>query len=134
MAVKKRSPKAAPAVRAKDHSAVFTALCALLQPYEGRLALRTPNPQYYYLESREPTYRGRPMFFAAVRAGNNYVSFHLMPVYGCCELLDGVSADLKKRMQGKACFNFTTVDEGLFAELDRLTQAGYDKFKSLKYL
>jgi hypothetical protein len=134
MAAKKKSPKAAPAVRAKDHNAVFAALCALLQSYEGRLALKTPNPQYYYLESREPTYKGRPMFFAAVRAGKSYVSFHLMPVYGCRDLLDGVSADLMKRMQGKACFNFTAVDERLFSELDRLTRAGYDKFKSLKYL
>lgn len=37
-------------------------------------------------------------------------------------------------MQGKACFNFTTVAPEIFAELARLTQAGFEKFKSLKYL
>lgn len=113
---------------------VFAALRGLLTPYENKLAVKTPNPQYVYLESHEPTYKDRPMFFAAVRSGKSYVSFHLMPVYGCPELLKGSSPELMKRMQGKACFNFTTVDERLFLELARLTQAGYDKFKSLKYL
>jgi hypothetical protein len=113
---------------------VFAALRGLFTPYEGKLAARTPTPQYVYLESHEPRYKGRPMFFAAVRTGKNYVSYHLMPVYGCPELLEGASPELMKRMQGKACFNFTSVDERLFAELAQLTQAGYDKFKSLKYL
>ena len=29
-------------------------------------------------------------------------------------------------MQGKSCFNFTRVDEALFAELADLTRRGYD--------
>ena len=29
--------------------------------------------------------------------------------------------ELRRRMQGKACFNFTRVDEALFAELATLT-------------
>ncbi len=98
------------------------------------MALKSTNADYYYLESREATYKGKPMFFAAVRAGKNYVSYHLMPVYGCPELLKDASPGLMKRMQGKACFNFTAVDKPLFAELGRLTRAGYNKFKTLKYL
>jgi hypothetical protein len=35
---------------------------------------------------------------------------------------------LRKRMQGKACFNFTTVDEELFEELRQLTAAGAEGF------
>ncbi|MBZ5532448.1 MAG: hypothetical protein LAO20_13540 [Acidobacteriia bacterium] len=132
-ATKKPSGKKPPA-KSTDHAAVFTALRELLTPYEGKLAAKTPNPKYYCLESHEPRYKGRPMFFAAVRAGKNYVSYHLMPVYGCRDLLNGVSPELMKRMQGKACFNFTAVDERLFGELARLTKAGYEKFKSLKYL
>jgi hypothetical protein len=49
-------------------------------------------------------------------------------------MLKLMSPELKKRMQGKACFNFTAIDRELFAELSKLTQAGYDKFKGLKYL
>ena len=30
-------------------------------------------------------------------------------------------------MQGKSCFTFSRVDESLFAELDVLTGAGYDR-------
>jgi hypothetical protein len=33
-----------------------------------------------------------------------------------------MSPALKKRMQGKACFNFTAVDEALFKELAALTR------------
>ena len=45
-----------------------------------------------------------------------------------------MSPALKKRMQGKACFNFTTIDEACFAELGRLTAAGLKVFKSGKFL
>ena len=46
------------------------------------------------------------MFFGAVVTGKAYVSYHLMPLYTCPWLVKTVSADLKKRMQGKSCFNF----------------------------
>ena len=62
--------------------------------------------------------------FAAVRKGKSYVSFHLFPVYMFPELLHGLSPALKKRMQGKSCFNFKTVDEELLAELRELTARG----------
>jgi hypothetical protein len=135
-AKKKQSPKAgkktSPGV--KNFTAIFTALRRLLAPYEDRLALKTPNAGYCYLESRTPTYKNRPMFFAGVRAGKNYVSYYLMSVYARPEMLKAMSPRLKKRMQGKACFNFTAVDQELFGELSRLTEAGFQAFKSLKYL
>lgn len=90
--------------------------------------------RYTYLESSTTTFRGRPLWFGGVRMGKNYVSFHLMPVYACPELLKGMSPQLKKRMQGKACFNFTTVDEELMGELEKLTAAGAAKFQSQKFL
>ncbi|HYL91746.1 MAG TPA: hypothetical protein VEW69_01175 [Alphaproteobacteria bacterium] len=117
-----------------DYLTVFNWLRKLLKPYEGRLAVKSPNAKYYYLESLEPTYKNRPMFFAAVRAGKSYVSFHLLPLYCNPALMKGVSPELKKRMQGKACFNFTAVDHKLFGQLRKLTQAGYKDFKSKKWL
>jgi hypothetical protein len=57
-----------------------------------------------------------------------------MPVYGCPELLEDISPELKKRMQGKSCFNFKTVDEKLFKELGKLTKAGFQKFSNAKFL
>jgi hypothetical protein len=117
-----------------DFKAVFSALRGLLAPYENTLAFKAAKPDYCYLESRTPTYRNRPMFFAGVRTGKNYVSYYLMSLYACPEQLKAMSSALKKRMQGKACFNFTAVDQELFGELARLTEAGYHKFKSMEYL
>ena len=44
-----------------------------------------------------------------------------MPVYEDTSLLDDISPVLRKRMQGKSCFNFKTVDKPLFKELGELT-------------
>jgi hypothetical protein len=127
-AVKKTAKKAPPAF-----DEVFAALCKLLKPYEDRLRTRTDGATGYSMESLEPTYKDRPMFFAAVRTGKNYVSFHLMPVYACPEL-QKISPALKKRMQGKACFNFTAVDEACFKELGVLVKSGYKVFKDRKWV
>jgi hypothetical protein len=63
-----------------------------------------------------------------VRQGKNYVSFHLMGLYTFPEMLKSVSPALRRRMQGKSCFNFTHIDEELFAELERLTAASAKGF------
>ena len=57
-----------------------------------------------------------------------------MPVYESPEPLEGISPALKKRMQGKACFNFTKVDAALFEELDRLVAAGEKRFAGKGWL
>jgi hypothetical protein len=41
-----------------------------------------------------------------------------------------MSPALKKRMQGKACFNFTAVDPALFDELADITRKGYDQWRA----
>jgi hypothetical protein len=45
-----------------------------------------------------------------------------------------MSPELKKRMQGKSCFNFKTVDEKLFKELAKLTKAGTEKFRNENFI
>lgn len=133
--IKKKAVKKSSAPgKAGDFEAVFSALRGLLEPYASTLAFNAPKPGYCYVESRTPTYRNRPMFFAGVRTGKNYVSYYLMSVYACPDHLKAMSPGLKKRMQGKACFNFTAVDQELIGELARLTEAGYHKFKSMEYL
>ena len=117
-----------------DFTAVFAALRGILTPYEGRLAPRERDPGYFYLESLEPTYKDRPMFFAGVKAEKNYITYHLLPVYTNPELNQKISPELKKRMQGKACFNFATVDNELFKQLGALTKSGYKVFKDRGWL
>ena len=45
-----------------------------------------------------------------------------MGIYGDPTLLAGMSPELRRRMQGKSCFNFTKVDDALFRELAVLTE------------
>ncbi len=70
-------------------------------------------------------YEGKPWgYVAGTRIGKRYVSFHLMSVYSDPELMASMSPGLRKRMQGKSCFNFTKIDEPLFSELETLTAKG----------
>jgi hypothetical protein len=88
----------------------------------------------YYLDTNHVLKNKHPLFFGAVRKGKAYVSFHLMPVYASTELQKSISPELKKRMQGKSCFNFKTPDEKLFKELGQLTKAGFEKFHDAEFL
>jgi hypothetical protein len=75
---------------------------------------------------------GRPLFAAAVQVKKSYVSYHLMPIYVDRALLARVSAALRKRMQGKACFNFKTIEPAEAKELAVLTKKGLAGFKDLQ--
>ena len=100
---------------------VHERLRAILAPYRQELTVAKDEPGGMTLEL--PGYEGQTWgFVAATRLGKRYVSFYLMGVYGQPELLNGMSPELRRRMQGKSCFNFSKVDEGLFAELEALTR------------
>jgi hypothetical protein len=61
------------------------------------------------------------------------VSFHLLFLYYNPAALKALSPALKKRMQGKACFNFTAIDNACFAELERLIAEGLKRYKSQEF-
>ena len=109
---------------------IFQRLKAILQPYEPALVLKADEAGNYYLDTPyAPRYR-KELFFGAVQIKKNYVSYHLMPVYMYPDLLEGISPELKKRMQGKSCFNFKASDEARFAELADLTERGFARLKA----
>jgi hypothetical protein len=113
--------------------ATFAALRAVLEAHATQMLVLSDKPGDYQLAERDRKDRaGQPLFAAAVRVCKNYVSFHLMPVYGCPKLLEGISPELRKRMQGKACFNFTSVDPVLMRELAALTSTGLKAFRNVK--
>jgi len=124
--------KTAPARSARDFPAVFAALKKILTPYEKRLSVVRYKPEFYYLETLLPGYKGKPVLFGAVRLGKNYVSYYLMPVHMTPDLQKRISPELRKRMQGKSCFNFTEIDPVLFRELAGLTAAGFKGFRARK--
>jgi hypothetical protein len=107
---------------------VFVALKKILAPYAKCMEVAQDTETAYMLNTHHMMPNKQPLYFGGVRRGKNYVSFHLMPVYASSELMKGVSAELRKRMQGKSCFNFKTVDKPLFRELSELTRAGAKKF------
>ena len=113
---------------------VFAALKKLFAKQAPKLFAKIDKPDNYYLESKTPTFRDRPMYFGGVRLGKSYVSFYLMSVYGSPEQMKSISPALKKRMQGKACFNFKKVEPELFGELQKLVDAGYKDFVQRKWL
>ena len=108
---------------------VFDRLAAIFTPYRSTLIAKTDEPENLFLETPPSAAYPSGLFFGAVKIGKRYVSFHLMPVYVHPDLLDGMSRELRKRMQGKSCFNFTRPDKALFAELETLTAAGFARFQ-----
>jgi len=66
-----------------------------------------------------PVTQVKAVCFGAVRLGKNYVSYYLMPVYMTPALQKRISPELRKRMQGKSCFNFTEIDPILFSRTRR---------------
>ena len=116
----------------KDFAAVFAALKKILTPYAKRLSVVRYRPEFYYLETVLPSDTGKPVLFGAVRLGKSYVSYYLMPVHIDPALRKRISPELRQRMQGKSCFNFTEVDPVLFSELAGLTAKGFAGFRALK--
>jgi hypothetical protein len=102
-----------------DLQAVEARLRKLLDPYRGQLTVTKEGPGGIYLEL--PGYEGKPWgYVGGTRVGKSYVSYYLMGAYDGA-LQASMSPELQKRMQGKSCFNFTTIDESLFAELATMT-------------
>ena len=95
-----------------DFSAVEARLRSILDPYRDRLE---SNPLYGVDTLKRPG-GGAHDFFAGVRVGKRYVSYHLMPVYARPQLLDGQE-----------------LDESLMRELETLTRRSFDVFSSEAY-
>src|SRR5258705_3488321 len=111
---------------------VFEDLKSILKPYAKKMDIAHDTDTYYLLNTRYIMKNKQPLCFGGVRLGKAYVSFYLMSVYASPGLLKGMSPELKKRMQGKSCFNFKEVDEKLFKELAQLTKAGAATFSDVK--
>ncbi len=109
--------------------ATFETLRDILKPYERHFDVHTDTPKAYHLYCKTARTRsGFPIAFGGVEMRKNYVSFHLIPVYGNAALREGLSQSLRKRMQGKSCFNFTAIDPAHVEELAAVTKKGFAGF------
>jgi hypothetical protein len=136
MTQKNPSRRATPSAsdRASEFAHVFFALKRVFAPHVKYLHVSTDTRDRYYLETRSASYKGKPLFFGAVVTSKSYVSFHFMPLYWDPSLAKKMSPQLRKRMQGKSCFNFTATDPALFRELAKLTAAGFALYRSKNLL
>jgi hypothetical protein len=120
-----------------DFGPVFLRLRAILAQHSPPLVVTSDTPAGYSLDLDAPDVPAPRRYVGGVRIVKHYVSFYWMPVYGMPALLDDVSPELRSRMQGKSCFNFTKVDEPLARELDALTVrslAAYRKIAKTLFL
>jgi hypothetical protein len=107
----------------------FAALRSVFAGCKRRLAVKVDTPSEYTLVTKAPSpfpqHKGQPLFIGSVRAGKAYVSLHLVMLYLCPDLTANITPGLRKRMHGKACFNFKTAPSPeLLAELKGLAEAG----------
>lgn len=117
-----------------DFDDVFARLRSIMDPYAGSLERTADGDDELSLSTTHVMANGTPLWFGGVQVKKRYVSYHLMPVYVNPALLDDVSPELRKRMQGKSCFNFTKTDPVLFEELAALTERGFDDYRSKGYV
>lgn len=111
----------------------FETLRDMLQRHGRGLKSTVDTPSEFVLASADKVDRsGRPLFVAGVQIKKNYVSYHLMPIYADPKLLTTVSPDLRKRMQGKGCFNFRSIEPPIAKELSGLTKEGIKRFASIE--
>ena len=112
----------------ENFPAVYAELKAILQPYAGQLKVAADTADTCTILAKPTAKYPDGLQFCATIIKKNYVSYYLMPIYMCPDLNEMLSATLKKRKQGKSCFNFAVTDVALFAEVARLTKAGYARF------
>ncbi|HSM70228.1 MAG TPA: hypothetical protein VK851_01675 [Anaerolineales bacterium] len=112
-----------------DFPTVFKELKSIIAPFAKRLNVTTDTKENYSVDGPYSEKWKRDLFFASANIKKNYVSFYLMPVYMYPDLLNEISPELKKHMQGKSCFNFKKVEPQLLKELADLTKKGYQRFQ-----
>ena len=105
----------------------------IVEPLRSKLVATRDGPGDLALEI--PGLEGKPWgYVAGIRRGKRYVSYYLMSVYAEPAIAAGMSPELRRRMQGKACFNFTSVEEPLFAELAQITESTLEPFMALAFV
>ncbi|MFK8028802.1 MAG: hypothetical protein AB8G18_01065 [Gammaproteobacteria bacterium] len=105
-------------------SSPFSVLSKLLQPYAKKMIVKHNTDSNFYLE--ETLSSDKPQMFGAAQIKKNYTSFHLFPVYCHPELLTDISDELRKRMQGKSCFNFKNAEQVPVTELKKLVKRAFE--------
>ena len=115
--------------RAKMEDAFATAR-ALLARHAEALVVKTDTPDVLYLDTPHVQKNKTPLFFGSVTRKPKGVALHLMPVYTDPDLLDAVPEALRKKMTGKSCFAFASLDAAQAEALAALLGASMDRYRA----
>lgn len=114
-----------------EFDAVFERLKGFFAAHEAKAVVLHDEPHRYYLGTHEVRAKdGYRTWLGGVEVKKAYVSAHLIPVYAHPDMLEALSPELRKRMQGKSCFNFKRIDETLLAEMQALVDRGVKQFEA----
>jgi hypothetical protein len=113
---------------------VFSALRSILTRQAGTLVIAEDTAGSFRLEGGLHPKHRKPIPVAWVLVGKAYVSFHHMGVCGQAALLKSMSPQLRARMQGKACFNFTTAEPRLLAELEDISALAFEALRRSPFM
>jgi len=95
----------------------FEALKAVLVANSKGLRVTRDGAAGYELYTAGPVeFAGRKfpnVFFVAVREGKNDTALHFFPIYSHPKQFADLPVTLRKKMTGKSCFHFKTVDTEL---------------------
>jgi hypothetical protein len=109
-----------------DLEAVEARIWSLLEPYRGELESAT----IYGMPSvRWPGAKAHD-YFAAVRAGKNFVSLYLLVADTYPDALAGTPDALLKRRSGKAAFTFPRLDDDMAQALEGLLARLYARYRA----
>lgn len=130
--VRKAAPAPAPAPSPAPAAPVtmaqlYEALAALLVPYARKMESEM-HPKIGFCLKAKNARTGRESHFGAVHAVPDGVAYHLFPLYGHPELLDGLSAELFNRLRSKTHFHFESLEGSQLGELAKLTQRAFESF------
>ena len=109
--------------------AIFAQLRSILQQFEPYLTVKVNTDDNYYLMAADSPRWKAEVMFGAVQIKKGYVSYYLMPVYMYPDLLETISPKLRRRMQGKSCFNFKSQESDLWRDLTELTARSFERFR-----
>jgi hypothetical protein len=113
---------------------IFEQLRLVMQKHAGDLEVIKDVKGDYSLNGDYSEQHKKVIWFGGVKKMKNYVSYHLIAVYACPQVCKDLSPELRRRMHGKSCFNFTQLDEATIAELSSVTTRSVEAFRKAKWL
>ena len=104
-----------------DLKAVELRLRAILEPYRKHLVEST----IYSMPVLRRKGARKHDWFAGVQPVEGAVKFNFLPMHENSDILDGISAGLRRHKTGASVFRFTQIDENLAGELETVVAKGF---------